>query len=130
MAHFSIGQIAARVGINASAIRYYERIGLLPACARVSGKRCYDESILEKLRLIQMAKSAGLSIEEIQTLLHDFPDDMSPSMRWKTLATPKLIEMKQRIAAIQAMKAILEKTLECTCSSLDECAGIVNMPQE
>ncbi|MEL6124609.1 MAG: MerR family transcriptional regulator [Chloroflexota bacterium] len=126
MVHFSIGQIAARAGINASAIRYYERIGLLPACERVSGKRVYDESILEKLKLIHMAKSAGLSIEEIQTLVNDFPDNMSPSTRWKTLATRKVIEMEQRIAAIQAMKAVLEKTLDCACSSLDECGRVLS----
>ena len=74
MDNLAIGEIAQKAGIAASAIRYYEQIGLLPPAKRISGKRRYDLSILQKIRLIQLAKDAGLTIEEIQTLLHDFPE--------------------------------------------------------
>lgn len=121
MADFSIGEIANQVGIAPSAIRYYEEIGLLPPARRVSGKRRYDEGILQKLGIILMAKSAGLTIEEIQMLLHEFPEDTPPSARWEVLATKKITELNQRMAQIQQMKALLEKTLECECPTMDDC---------
>lgn len=123
MPRFSIGEIAKQVGINASTIRYYERIGLLPVSKRVSGKRRYDETIFQKINIIQLAKSAGLTIEEIQTLLHEFPEDTAPSQRWDALARKKIIELNQRMEQIQQMKAILEKTLSCECPTMDDCAS-------
>lgn len=123
MPRFSIGEIAKQVGINASTIRYYERIGLLPVSKRVSGKRRYDETIFQKINIIQLAKSAGLTIEEIQTLLHEFPEDTTPSQRWDVLARKKIIELNQRMEQIQQMKAILEKTLSCECPTMDDCAS-------
>jgi MerR family redox-sensitive transcriptional activator SoxR len=123
MAAYSIGEIADKFGINASSIRYYERIGLLPPSKRISGKRRYDETIFQKLGIIQLAKAAGLSIEEIQTLLHEFPEDTPPSQRWNVLAKKKIIELDERMAQIQKMKAMLEKTLECQCPTLDDCAA-------
>lgn len=121
MQNFGIGEIANRAGIAASTIRYYEQIGLLPLAMRVSGKRRYELEILQKIRLIRLAKQAGLSIEEIQTLLHDFPEDTSPSVRWTTLAQAKIIELDERMAQIQEMKVLLEKTLMCECPTLDDC---------
>lgn len=123
MPGFSIGEIAKQVGINASTIRYYERIGLLPVSKRVSGKRRYDEAIFQKINIIRMAKAAGLTIEEIQTLLHEFPEDTAPSQRWDALARKKIIELNQRMEQIQQMKAILEKTLDCECPTMDDCAS-------
>ncbi len=123
MPGYSIGEIAKQAGINASTIRYYERIGLLPQSRRVSGKRRYDETIFPKLAIIGLAKAAGLTIEEIQTLLHEFPDGTPPSERWDVLARQKIIELNQRMAQIQEMKAILEKTLECECPTMEVCAS-------
>ena len=121
MPGYSIGEIAKQAGINASTIRYYERIGLLPPSKRVNGKRRYDETIFQKLAIVGLAKSAGLTIKEIQILLHEFPDGTPPSERWNTLARQKIVELNQRMAQIEAMKTILEKTLECNCSTMDAC---------
>lgn len=126
MQNFGIGEIANRAGIAASTIRYYEQIGLLPAARRVSGKRRYELSILQKIRLIRLAKQAGLSIEEIQNLLHDFPENTAPSIRWAALAEAKIVELNERMAQIQAMKAVLEKTLLCDCPTLDDCGADEN----
>jgi DNA-binding transcriptional MerR regulator len=124
---FSIGEVSRKTGIAASTIRYYEKIGLLPAAKRVSGKRRYDASILQKVGLILLAKQAGLSIEEIQTLLHEFPQDALPSERWKTIASTKIEELNQQIIQIQHMQAILYKTLQCQCPTLDDCAANENL---
>jgi MerR family transcriptional regulator, redox-sensitive transcriptional activator SoxR len=122
MESFGIGEIARKVGIATSAIRYYESIGLLPPSQRISGKRRYDESILEKLKVIQLAQQVGFSIAEIQNLLHDFPVDTPPSERWQSLAGKKLQEVDELIQRAQLMKAMLEQTLQCECATMEDCA--------
>jgi MerR family redox-sensitive transcriptional activator SoxR len=118
----SIGVIAQKSGIATSTIRYYERIRLLPPPKRVSGKRRYDSSVLEKLRVIRLAQQAGFTIAEIQTLLHGFPANTPPSKRWQTLAVEKIVELEEMIVQIRAMKSMLEETLQCKCATLEECA--------
>lgn len=121
---FTIGEIARQVGVATSTIRYYESIGLLPPAQRVSGKRRYDGGILEKLGVIRLAQEAGLTIAEIQTLLHDFPTDTPPSERWQTLATKKIVELDTLLNRVQRMKALLEQTLQCHCATLEDCATV------
>ncbi len=121
MGSMSIGEVAQKVGVRTSAIRYYERIGLLPAARRISGRRYYDADVLPKLGVIQMAQRAGFTITEIQTLLHDFPVDTPPSVRWQTLAARKLVEINARIEEAHAMKDLLERALQCQCLDLDAC---------
>src|SRR5918911_5312656 len=64
-----IGQVASRAGIRVSQIRYYEEIGLLPEPDRVSGQRRYDDTILRRLAVIDVAQRAGLTLEEIRDLV-------------------------------------------------------------
>lgn len=119
----TIGQVAAQVGIPTSTIRYYEQIGLLPVPARRNGQRRYEEGIAQKLGIIRMAQQAGFTLAEIQLLLHDFPDDAPPSVRWQRLAHQKLAELDEQRRNLQAMKGLLEQTLQCQCETLEECAA-------
>lgn len=123
MQTLGIGEIARQAGVAPSTIRYYERIGLLPPAPRVSGKRRYQTGILKKLGVIRLAKMAGFSIEEIQTLLHDFPAETPASERWQALSSQKIVEIDALIQQAQAMRATLEQTLDCHCDILDDCAG-------
>lgn len=122
MGWMGIGEVARQANIAASAIRYYEQIGLLPPCQRVSGKRRYEESILPKLAMIRLAQHAGYSIAEIHDLLHKFPAEATPSQRWNSLGNQKLAQLETLIQQALLMKATLEKTLGCQCASLEECA--------
>ncbi|HRF98092.1 MAG TPA: MerR family transcriptional regulator [Aggregatilineales bacterium] len=128
MQNFGIGEIARLAGVATSTIRYYEGIGLLPPSKRVSGKRRYGATILEKLRVIRMAQRAGFSIAEIHTLLHEFPANTPPSSRWQTLATNKIPEIDAQIQHLQKMKLLLEQTLSCQCVTLEACAGENDAP--
>lgn len=121
---FAIGEVSRQTGVPTSTIRYYERIGLLPPSKRINTKRRYDPGILEKLGVIRMAQQAGLSIAEIQTLLHDFPVDTPPSERWQTLAVTKIAELDAQMVQIQAMKRLLQHTLECHCATIEDCAKV------
>lgn len=126
MKSLQIGDIAQKSGVPASTIRYYEEIELLPPSERVNGRRRYHETIFPKLSLIRLAQQAGFTIAEIQALLHDFPADAPPSTRWQVMAEQKLTELDERLRTIQAMKGILEQTLNCQCETLEDCGTGVN----
>ncbi len=108
----------------ASALRYYESAGLITSPERESGRRRYDESVLERVAAIQVAQKAGFTIGEIRTLMTGFAPSVALSERWRTLAERKLPEIEALIARAEAMKAILEEGLECGCARLEDCAVV------
>lgn len=122
MAELSIGQVAKRVGVAASAIRFYESEGLLPKADRRGGRRVYPESILQSLALIDLAKSAGFTIAEIRQLLRGFSRRTPPGVRWRSLASSKVEELDARIQEAERMKGVLEAVMGCECPTLDDCA--------
>jgi MerR family redox-sensitive transcriptional activator SoxR len=122
MKELAIGEVARRAGIRPSALRYYESIGLLPAPKRVSGRRRYDESVVQMLRVIQLAQQSGFTVAEIQTLLHGFAPDTPPAARWRPLAQHKIAELDALIERAQRMRRILETGLNCGCLRLEDCA--------
>ena len=121
----TIGEVARRAGVRASAIRYYEEAGLLEEPERVGSKRRYDEEVLRRLALIGGAKRAGFTLGEIRTLLHGFPAGTGAAQRWQALASEKLIEVDEAIAQLRQTRGLLEEALRCECASLDECARLL-----
>src|ERR671923_1495551 len=79
----TIGEVARRAGVATSAIRYYERVGLLPPAERVSGQRRYGEETLGRLAFIGVAQNAGFSLREIRELVARAAeeDDLATPMR-------------------------------------------------
>ena len=92
MRHGSTNHFAGRTAdsTSPSAIRYYERIGLLPAAKRLSGQRRYDPTVLQRLAIIQRARQLGFTLAEIRQLFFGFRDNARPSYRWRTLAKKSL----------------------------------------
>ncbi len=124
---YSIGEVATHVGINTSAIRYYESVGLLAAPKRVNGRRIYDESVLQRLALVQLAQKAGFTVQEIGELFHGFAADATPAERWQTMAHKKLAEIAQMMVQAQQMKTLLEMGLRCGCLRLEDCVVVMEM---
>ena len=122
MAEWSIGEVAERAGIAASAIRFYESEALIPRARRRNGRRVYEPSILDRLALIELAKAAGFRIAEIKQLLGAFRSKTPPGERWRTLARGKRVELERRIAEAEQMKSVLETLMACECPTLDDCA--------
>ncbi len=118
----AIGEIARHSGLQPSALRYYESLGLLPAPRRVNGRRVYDLAIVERIKVIQLAKHAGFSIAEIGTLLHGFSPETPPAARWKLLAQAKLTEIAVQQERLHQMRQILQQSLQCGCLRLEDCA--------
>jgi len=123
-ATLAIGEVAAHAGLKTSAIRYYERVGLIPAPERISGRRRYEPDVLRLLAAIEVAKEAGFSLAEIKRLFQGFAPSMSPSERWREHAAAKLAELDRLAQRIEAMRAVLQTGVECGCLSLDDCAFI------
>jgi MerR family redox-sensitive transcriptional activator SoxR len=125
MTELTISEIAKQAGIRASAIRYYESVGLLPLPKRVSGQRRYQADVLRRLAFIQAAQAVGFSVVEMQTLLQELDGDDPLSMRWQNLAQQKLLEVNALIQRAQSMKRMLENGLHCSCSDLEQCIDCV-----
>ena len=125
MSELTIGDIAKRAGIAASAIRYYETEGLLPKPRRRSGRRAYDADVLDRLALIEVAKRAGFTVAETHELLSGFTRKTTPGQRRRSLAKAKLKELDGRIAEAERMRNVLALLVGCECPTLDDCAAVL-----
>lgn len=117
----TVGEFARRAGLRASAVRYYERLGLLPAPPRRSGRRVYGPEAFAHLAVVQVARECGFTLEETRRLLRGFAPKTAPSARWRALAESKLKEMDEVIARAQATKEVLHRIQRCQCDTLAEC---------
>ena len=125
----TIGEVARRAGVRTSTLRYYERVGLLPAPGRENGRRRYDvwvlSEVLDRLAVVEVAQQAGFTIAEIRMLLDGFSEDTPPSERWRVLAGEKLPEVEALIRRAMGMKRLLERGLGCECLRLEDCELLV-----
>ena len=125
MSGMSIGEVARICALAPSAIRYYEKAGLLPKPVRVSRQRRYDAQMIGRLRLLQVARAAGFSIAETRTLVSGFSATTPPAVRWRSLARRKLAEIETQMAQLQRMRTLLESGFHCHCLSIEDCARII-----
>ena len=121
-ATLTIGEIAARAGLNTSHIRYYERIGVLPAPDRASGRRRYREDVLHRLTIIDVAQRAGFTLEEIRDLTGPTNIGAHAGERIRALAEQKLPDIEKLIVRAEAVKAWLLVATTCDCESVDVCS--------
>jgi MerR family redox-sensitive transcriptional activator SoxR len=119
MADLSIGEVARRSGLRTSAIRYYEKIGLLPRVPRKGYQRRYDPLILDRLAILRFGQHVGLRLTEIKWLLNDVPGRPPPE-RWRKLAKDRLRQVDSLIANAQAIRELLQMTLDHKCPKLVE----------
>jgi MerR family redox-sensitive transcriptional activator SoxR len=118
----TIGELAKQAGLRASAIRYYEQIGILLPAQRVSGQRRYDTTGLYRLAVVQRARQSGFTLDEIRKLFFGFRQAAPAAQRWKTLSRQKLVELDVLVAQIKTMQGLLQKMMQnCRCETLDEC---------
>jgi MerR family transcriptional regulator, redox-sensitive transcriptional activator SoxR len=117
----TIGEVARRASLRTSAVRYYEKIGLLPNPARIRGQRRYASNVLEHLAVISVAKRVGFRIDEIKQLFHGFRDGVPAFRRWDILAQRKLVELEEMIVRAKQIKRLLRKAESCKCLSLEDC---------
>lgn len=118
----TIGEVAEKAALATSAIRYYEKTGLLKQPLRKNGRRVYSDGILHQLVIIEFAKETGFTLSETKLLLHGFPENTPASARWKKMASNKIRELDVALAKTQAMRDMLEAMTSCRCRKLEQCA--------
>ncbi|WP_035855491.1 MerR family DNA-binding protein [Cryptosporangium arvum] len=106
----SIGDLARATGVAASALRYWEELGLLPAAERVCGQRRYPASAPRDVGQILVLQEAGFSLRDIGAVLASWDDDPDA---WRALARRKLAELDERIARAQAARSAVAHALAC-----------------
>jgi MerR family redox-sensitive transcriptional activator SoxR len=116
-----IGELAARAAVAPSAIRYYEKVGLLAPAERIGGQRRYASAALDRLLLIRFAGEMDFTLAEIKLFLGGLRENAPVGPRWKKLAHRKIREVDQLIGRSRRLKSLLEHLLRCHCTSLQIC---------
>lgn len=120
---FSIGEVATRSGVSASALRFYEANGLISGARTPAGHRRYDADVLRRVGFVKVAQRVGLTLGQIRTALASLPDARTPTRKdWARLASSWQPLLDERIALLEAMRERLDGCIGCGCLSLDTCA--------
>lgn len=119
----SVGEIARRSGFAESAIRYYERLGLLAASRTAGGQRRFERSTLRRLAFIRAARNVGLSLTEVAGALDSLPAGRTPTRAdWTRLSRGWRERLDEQIDALVALRDGLDSCIGCGCLSLQRCA--------
>ena len=121
-ATLGIGEVAKEASVSVSAIRFYEREGLLREVERVGGKRRFGADTVRRLGVIDVAKQAGFSLDEVRALLDSIDQGAPAHQELQALAARKLPEMDALIERARAMRNWLAVASDCGCESLEDCA--------
>jgi DNA-binding transcriptional MerR regulator len=113
----TIGELARRAGVTASALRYYEELGLLPPAARISGQRRYPESAARLVGTILLYSDAGFTLAEQKVLMAS----RSGTRAWEQLAQRKIAELDEQIARAQAAREAISHGLRCPHEDITRC---------
>jgi MerR family transcriptional regulator, redox-sensitive transcriptional activator SoxR len=121
--HLTIGEISERSGFAASAVRFYERQGLIHAERTDGNQRRYRRDVLRRLAFIRIAQKVGLSLDEIVEALAGLPRDRAPNAQdWRRLTRGWRERIDERITVLEALRGGLTSCIGCGCLSLRTCA--------
>ena len=116
----TIGEVAKYAHVRASAIRFYEKVGLLPKPSRSAGQRRYDQNIPPRLALLDWAKQCGFTLKEIRELFGK-AGETPLSQRMQKLCREKLDELDTLSQRIALMRGFLERAQNCRCIDVQDC---------
>ena len=118
----TIGELAQRSSVAASALRYYERLGLIRATRTTGNQRRYDRSELRRVAFIRVAAQVGVSLDEIAAALHSLPDSRTPTKAdWERLSRAWKGRLDAQIALLERLRDQLTSCIGCGCLSLRRC---------
>jgi MerR family transcriptional regulator, redox-sensitive transcriptional activator SoxR len=118
----TIGEVAKRSGVAASALRFYEERGLIESERAGSGHRRFPRPVLRRIAFIVFAQKVGLRLDEIGAELAKLPPDRAPTRRdWSRLTTTWSGRIDERIAELERLQKGLTECIGCGCLSLDRC---------
>ena len=118
----TIGEVARRSGVAASALRFYEERGLIRSQRAGSGHRRYPRPVLRRVAFVVFAQRVGLTLDEIAAELAKLPPDRAPTRReWSRLSASWTARIDERIAELERLRVGLTECIGCGCLSLDRC---------
>lgn len=119
----TVSEVARRSGFAASALRYYEREGLITASRTGGGQRRFERNVLRRLAFIRAARNVGLSLEEIRVELAELPELRTPTRAdWGRISRSWRQRLDEQIEALQALRDGLQSCIGCGCLSLRSCS--------
>ena len=126
----TVSEVARRSGFAPSALRYYEREGLIEASRTAGGQRRYARAVLRRLAFIRAASNVGLTLEEVRAELSRLPHNRTPTKAdWSRISAHWRHRLDERVAALEALRDRLDSCIGCGCLSLKQC-GISNPGDE
>ncbi|MBT0773081.1 redox-sensitive transcriptional activator SoxR [Kineosporia sp. J2-2] len=118
----SIGELVQRSGLAASALRFYEREGLITATRTAGGQRRYERAVLRRLAFVRAARSVGLSLDEVREALAGLPASRTPTKAdWTAISRSWSRRLDEQIEALVALRDKLDSCIGCGCLSLARC---------
>jgi MerR family redox-sensitive transcriptional activator SoxR len=119
----TVGDVARRSGFATSAIRYYEKQGLVTSTRTAGGQRRYERSVLRRLAFVRAARNVGQSLEEVAGALATLPGGRAPNRAdWARLSKGWRTRLDEQIEALVALRDGLDSCIGCGCLSLRRCA--------
>jgi MerR family redox-sensitive transcriptional activator SoxR len=121
--HLTVSDVAARSGYTPSALRFYEREGLIHATRTTGNQRRYERSVLRRLAFIRAARNVGLTLDEVAAALATLPDSRTPTRAdWTRLSRTWRHRLDDQITALERLRDGLDSCIGCGCLSLKRCA--------
>ena len=118
----TIGEVAERANVATSALRFYEREGLIAATRSDGGQRRYHREVLRRVAFIRAAQRVGLSLDEIKRALGTLPEGRTPTASdWRRLSRSWRPLLDRRIAELERVRDKLDGCIGCGCLSLRVC---------
>lgn len=119
----TIREVSRRTGVPATALRFYDEVGLVRPLRTEGNQRRYTRAMLRTISVIKAAQSVGLSLEEIRAALATLPDGRTPTQAdWARLSRSWRATLDQRIAQLERLRDDLDGCIGCGCLSLKKCA--------
>jgi MerR family transcriptional regulator, redox-sensitive transcriptional activator SoxR len=119
----TMAEVAGRSGFAPSALRFYERTGLITATRTSGNQRRYERAVFRRLAFIRAARNVGLTLDEVRAELAQLPAERTPTTAdWHRISRGWRGRLNERIAAIEALRDRLDSCIGCGCLSLRACA--------
>jgi MerR family redox-sensitive transcriptional activator SoxR len=119
----TVGEAAARIGVTTSALRFYEKVGLITAARTGGGQRRYHRDVLRRVAFIRGAQAVGMKLADIKEAIGHLPADRAPTKEeWHELSERWRPQLDMKVAVLLAIRDKLDNCIGCGCQTLDSCA--------
>jgi MerR family transcriptional regulator, redox-sensitive transcriptional activator SoxR len=125
----TVSEVAHRSGFAPSAIRFYEKQGLITASRTSGGQRRFERGMLRRLAFVRAARNIGLSLDDIAAALETLPGNRTPTRAdWSRLSKQWRARLDDQIAGLVALRDSLDSCIGCGCLSLKRC--VISNPSD